>query len=292
MGEGCAHGRMLHRGHDLHRACRLALERLDRAAPRPAERMPRHVDKTERHLTHVGIGRKVVLRRNDAPDKVCGYALARLVVLGPEVEILLLRRPILHHLRRQLHKVAADVGTIERLVLPACQHPVQRMSEFVQQRRQLVERKQRGRRGRRPREVHNQRHQRPRLDAVGRAARAAELGHPRPRPLRRTREEVEIQHRKEAPVGIRHLVGLHVGMVDIDTLGAGEMEPVEPLRQQEDATHHILQMQVGFHLLVIHGVVRRLVAFGIVGPVPRHHLRGQPLLARIGRDRLHVAMRP
>lgn len=172
--------------------------------------MPGHVGQTERQLAHVGIGRQIVLRGDDAIDNLRGNLLPGLVMCGPQVEELLLRGPVLHDLRRQFDEVAVDVRAGERLVGTFAQHAVQRVSELMQEGLHLVEGQQRGGRLGRLRKVHHQRHQRSGLLAVH-ALRSAELGHPRARVFRGTREEVEIEHRHETAPGIGDVVGRHVG---------------------------------------------------------------------------------
>lgn len=72
------------------------LELLDVALERLGDRMPCHIGHAERKLAHVGIGRQVILRGDDAVDHLDRDRLARLVMHGPQVEELLLSSPVLH----------------------------------------------------------------------------------------------------------------------------------------------------------------------------------------------------
>ena len=271
MGESVAHSSALHRGRDLHGSHRGALEGLYLALVRLLERMPSHVGQPERELTHVGVGRQIVLRGHDLLHQLGGDRLARSVMHGPAVEILFLRRPVLHDLRRQLHEVAVDARAVQRLVLALGQHAVQRVSELVQECVELIESEQRRRGLGRFGEVHHQRHQRTRLLAVL-DARAAELGHPRARTFRLAGKEIEIQHGQKIAVRIRHIVSRHIGMIDRYILVGGERQSVKIFGRHEYAADHVVELQIRFHLLVVHGILLRLVLLGPVRPIPRHHI--------------------
>ena len=145
------------------------------------------------------------------------------------------------------------------------------MAELVEEGVHLVEGQQRRFRLGRLGEVHHQRHQRARLDALYHL-RTAELGHPRTGALRRTREEIEVEHRYEVALRVGHLVSRHVGMIDGDVVAPGEIQPIELVGQQEDPFFHLLQFEVGLHLLVAQRILLVLVLLGVVRPVPRHHI--------------------
>ena len=281
VAEGGRHGRTGNDGQHLRGGHRLHLELLYITLVGLLERMPCHVGHAERELAHVGVGRQVVLRRHDALDQLGGHRLARLIVDGPQVEELLLGGPVLHNLRRELDEVAVDVRAGERLVGTLAQHAVQRVAELVEEGLHLVKGQQRGLRLGGLREVHHQRHQRAGLFAVDHL-RTAVLGHPGARVLRGAGEEVEVEHRQEVALLVGHVVGRHVGVVDLDLLVGRKVEPVELVGQQEDTLLHVLELEVGLHHLVAQGILLVLVLLAVVGPVPRHQLTLEPLRGGIG----------
>lgn len=73
----------------------------------------------------------------------------RNLVVGAVVQRILFQHlgfggPVLHHLRRQLHEIALDVG--QPAVLHLAEQAVQRMAEFMEEGLRLVEIEQRRRR--------------------------------------------------------------------------------------------------------------------------------------------------
>ncbi len=69
-------------------------------------------------------------------------------------------------------------------------------------------------------------------------------------------------------VGVEHLVGRHVGMVDRHG-ERPERDAVETVGQEEDARLHVLQRKIGRQHLLVQRIVLPAQLFGIVPPVPR-----------------------
>ena len=167
---------------------------------------------------------------------------------------------------------------------------MQRVSEFVQHRADLVECQQRRGILGRFREVENQRDQRAGVLPVARRL-AAEFGHPGPAAFRGPREEVHVQYGQEFPVGVVHFVGLYVRVVDRDVGVLFERDSVESAGQVENAGLHVFEFEIGLGQLFVDAVFFVFQFFGIVGKIPRHQLAGKTVRGRIFGDALYVGMR-
>lgn len=164
------------------------------------------------------------------------------------------------------------------------------MAELVQHRRHLVEREQRRQAVGRLRKVVDHRDQRPRLDAVLDSL-LAELGHPCSAAFRGAGEEVHIQNGQKTPVGIEHLVGFHVGMIDRNLRIFAQRDPVQTVRQLEHAPPYVLQLEIGLRQLFAQFVALVLELLGVVAEVPRHQLGVEALSAGVAGHGFHIAAR-
>ena len=236
------------------------------------------------------VGGQVVLGVDDPPDQLGRHLFAGLVVYGPEVEELFLGSPVLHNLRRQFDEIAVDRRAGHAGVVSLRENAVQRVSEFVQHRADLVECQQRRGILGRFREVENQRDQRAGVLPVARRL-AAEFGHPGPAAFRGPREEVHVQYGQEFPVGVVHFVGLYVRVVDRDVGVLFERDSVESAGQVENAGLHVFEFEIGLGQLFVDAVFFVFQFFGIVGKIPRHQLAGKTVRGRIFGDALYVGMR-
>ena len=69
---------------------------------------------------------------------------------------------------------------------------------------------------------------------LGRVILLLEVIHPGTALLTLTREEVGVEKSEIAPIGIVHLVGVHVAVVDGQIRTLGEADAIEACRQRED----------------------------------------------------------
>ena len=190
---------------------------------------------------------------------------ARAVMHGIVLQHLGFECPVLHDLRRQFDEIALDLR--EAAVFHVVKQEVERMAEFVEERFRLVERQQCGRIAYRAREVADNTHH-------GRHALAVLIGlldivaAPGALALAVAGEIVEIEHTQVRAIGIEHLVGDRIGMVERhdDRL---EGDAVEAVGQVEDAALHVLEREVGTQHLLVEGIILLAQLLGVIPPVPR-----------------------
>ena len=194
----------------------------------------------------------------------------RNLVVGAVVQRILFQHlgfggPVLHHLRRQLHEIALDVG--QPAVLHLAEQAVQRMAEFMEEGLRLVEIEQRRRRTGRTGVVGHHPYD-------GRHALAVlvilfgKVPAPRSAALALAHVVVEVEHAQMALVLVEHFVDQAVGIVErCDDRPEGDT--VEPVGQKEDAALHVFEREIGAQRLVVERVVAAAHLLGIVPPVPR-----------------------
>ena len=179
-----------------------------------------------------------------------------------------IERPVLHQLRGQLHEIALDLR--ESAVLHVVEQEVERMPELVEQRLGLVEGQQRGIAPRRAREVaddrHHGRHALPVLVGLLHVVAA-----PRALALSVAREVIEIEHAQMRLVDVEHLVSDRLGVVQRHDDRA-ERDAVEPVGEEEDASLHVLQREIGPQHLLVEGIFLLADLLGVIPPVPRREL--------------------
>ena len=95
-------------------------------------------------------------------------------------------------------------------------------------------------------------------------------GHPGPRPLAAPRIEVGVQHRQETAVGIEHLVGLHIGMIDRYLTVLTERDAIQAGGQPEHPLAHPAQLEIRAQVLVVQTELAVLQLLRIIREVPRH----------------------
>ncbi len=213
--------------------------------------VPRHVEVAKHELAQAGVCGAVALGGHEAVYLLLRDGLAGEVVAGKGVEKLALGEVIFVELRGQLHKVAVYRCAGQRLVIGPREQAVQGVAKLMQEGLHLVGREQRGGVGGGLGEIHHDGHHRALVAAVGADALGAEFGHPCARALRCAGEEVGVYHAHKSPVGIGHVVCLHVGVVHLG-LGIGcELQPVEASGQAEHAFYHIVQLEIRAQRLLV-----------------------------------------
>ena len=83
-------------------------------------------------------------------------------------------------------------------------------------------------------EVHHQHYVRTMIFTLGRVILLLEVIHPGTALLALTREEVGVEKPEIAPIGIAHLVGVYVAVIDGQIRTLGEVDAVEACCQRED----------------------------------------------------------
>ena len=93
--------------------------------------MQRQVHQPESKLAHLGVGRAEIARVAHLLEKFGRDGRAGLVVPRKQIQRFAFPGPVLHDLRRQLHKVPGHVHPGEAAQLHAAQTMVQQMAELV-----------------------------------------------------------------------------------------------------------------------------------------------------------------
>ena len=216
--------------------------------------------------------------------------LARLPVAGMAAQHLGLAQPVLEQLRRQLHEVAQHLGAGQPVVGDVGQQAVQAMAELVEQRARIVEGQQRGLPRRRLGKVVVVDDDGPVHPAVARLV--GEVAHPGARALGRTGKVVLQEQAGAAPLGVEHLVDLHVRVVGAHIRPRLEAHAEEALGAVEQGLDHALQREIGLHLGIVDVVAGLAHLLRPVAPIPgfglalhamaAHH-RDQGLALPLGR---------
>ena len=148
------------------------------------------------------------------------------------------------------------------------------MAELMKEGLDLVRGEQRGGIGRRLGEVHHDGNLRTVVDAIGGDALVLEAGHPGAGALGVAREKVGIDHADELPLVVGNVEGLHVGMVDLDVVVAGELQAIELGGEAEHTGNHVVELEVGAQLLLVVAVGGIFELVGVVAVVPRIDFHG------------------
>ena len=197
---------------------------------------------------------------------------------GPQIEKLLFGCPIFHQLRRQFDEITVNVRSRQGRITAAGQHPVQRMTELVEQGRHLIESKQGGLPVGRFRKVAHDRDQRTNLAALFDILRP-KLGHPCSAALRGPREIIHIQHGEECSVAVAHFECPHIGMINRNVRIFVKGQPIEFTRQQECTVLYVLKPEIRLQLLLVERIPGALEPLLPIAVVPRHQLVSCPRAA-------------
>ena len=111
---------------------------------------------------------------------------------------------------------------------------MQGVTELMQEGAYLTWREQGGTIGCGLGEVHHQHDVRTMIFTLGRVILLLQVIHPGTALLALTREEVGVEKPEIAPIGIVHLVGVYVAVVDGQIRALGEADTVEACCQRED----------------------------------------------------------
>ena len=101
-----------------------------------------------------------------------------------------------------------------------------------------------------------------------------EIGHPRTGTLGGAGEEVGVEHADETSVGAGYVIGLYIGMVDLNLGVVCELQAIELCGKAEYTVNHVVELEVGAEGLFVKRVFVGLELVGIIRIVPRHNLDG------------------
>ncbi len=192
---------------------------------------------------------------------------------GEGAEELLLDGEVLHKLRRQLDEIPPHVGAAETLETGVGKHPVEGVSELVEEGLHLTQRQQGGLLGCGFGEVHHHRNVGTDILAVIWAEGllcieaflplALIFRHPGTGLLSLTGMEVGIEDGEIAAILVEDLVGLDVGMIDGDVLVFLEGDAIEAVGEAEDTVDDFRQLEIGPQHLGIDVVFLQLQLVGV-----------------------------
>ncbi len=161
------------------------------------------------------------------------------------------------------------------------------MAEFVEQRARVVERQQRRLARRRLGEIADIEDDRP--DIAGKLLLVAQRGHPGAAVLGAAREIVADEQADMAALGVLHLEGTGVGVIERHGDGR-EGETEQPARGLEGGLDHLVELEVRLDFGFVQVVARLAQLLGVIAPVPRCQreiaaLLRDHLLQRVALDR-------
>ena len=158
------------------------------------------------------------------------------------------------------------------------------MSELMEHGGSLVKGKKRRLAGRRLGEIAHIDDNRSYVLPVFRDILVAEIVHPCPASLGRTRVIVGKQDADKGAVGIRNLESFHIGMIDRDAFEFLEIESVESVGRSKDALTDILHLEIRLDEGFVELVVPVAHSLGVIGPVPRTDYRSAVVRKDSGLD--------
>jgi len=147
---------------------------------------------------------------------------------------------------------------------------MQRMSEFMECRHDLIPGEQRRFAGRRLGNVQVVRHHR----LVAGECRLRDIRiHPRAATLGSARIDVGNEDGQLLPGSIEHVIDADVGLVHRQIGAALEAQAVQLAgREEHSLLQHIVQLEVGLELGLIEGILLGAHFFAVIGPVPGREL--------------------
>ncbi len=104
-----------------------------------------------------------------------------------------------------------------------------------------------------------------------------EVVHPRPAAFAVPRVEIGIIDSQIFALLVEHLVGFHLGVIDLNVRVLLEGNAIEPLCQPENALNHRLFLEVRAQVVVRNGILLVLEFLGVITPVPRLQRGVQPV---------------
>ena len=197
------------------------------------------------------------------------HHLACLIMEGIGRQNLRFVAVVLHELRRQFHKISRCVRAAKRSVMRLTHQAVQGMTELVEQGLYIVHRQQRRIILRRLIEIAYIDDHRPMIHAVLIHVLRQDIVHPRSRTLACPREIVGVENTHQLPCFIRYAEGLHLLVIDRQIRYALEIKSVQVMRQQEGTLTYVIELEIGFQLLLVQGIFLLTQFLGVVPPVPR-----------------------
>ena len=198
-------------------------------------------------------------------DQISRDHLTRTIVHGVVLEQFGLEGPILHHLRGKLDKITLHLR--KTAIFHIVEEEVERMAKLMEERLGLIEGQQGRRRSCRAGKVADNGYDR--SNALTIAVTLLDIvATPSTLPLAGTRMEVEIEHAEVRIIGIQHLIGRDLGVIDRHR-NRTEGDAIEAISQEEDTAAHILQREIGAQHLLVNGIVAFAHLLGIIPPIPR-----------------------
>ena len=266
MGEGRRNKTAFLHGEYFNRSQSLLLEGGDigRGAERFLNGVIRHVKISETELTHRGVCGRELRRLNEAVYQVLGHFPAGLVMLCKTVEILFLSEEILIELREQFHEIMVHIGTAQTLVLCLGRQTVESVTEFMQERLNLVGIEKHRVAACRFREIADNRNQRYRLVTLVIFCLGTEFSHPGTRTLAGTIEEIGIKDTEKLSVILVHIVDSHIGMIFVYLSVLLELVAIEFGGEPEHSVNRVVQFEIWFQLLLVERIAG---VFQLVGPI-------------------------
>ncbi len=213
-----------------------------------------------------------ILRRNHTLVEIIRYRLGCLIVRRDHIERLPFPAPVLQKLARQLHRIpgnAVDAGNPG--VVDFCQHVVQTMTKFVEQRLHLFMRKQRRLVTHRRREVTGEIGDRCVTDRFTLETHHT-LIHPGATTFVPACIEIEIELAAQYSAGILDLEETHIGMPAVDALFFCDMDVKQTSHHFKQAGDHPIFRKIGLQLLLGNVIALLPQFFCIVGNIPRFQL--------------------
>ena len=204
------------------------------------------------YLCHKGI-------RDDLPG---------LIMSGVKLKGLWLECPVLIELGRKLHEIPCHTCPADILVMALAQQAMQGMSELVEHGGGLIECQKRRLTGCRLGKVADIDDNRPYILPVAVHILIAEIAHPCPATLFRTRIIVGKKYADKRAVKIRDLESLHIGIIGRDAVKLLEIQPIKPVGRLEYTFPYILHPEIRLYETLIELVVPVTHPLGIISPVP------------------------
>ena len=187
---------------------------------------------------------------------------------GKRTKEFFLDREVLHELRGQFDEVPPHIRATQTLEAGIGKHAVQRVAELMQESLHLAQCQQGRLLCRRLREIHHHTDMRAVIHPLTIDPLSTILRHPCPTLLAFTRMEIGIEHGEEGAILVKHLVSLHIGMIDGNLLIFLEGDAIKTVCQSEDTIDNFRQFEIRTQHLGIDIVFLQLQLVRIIAEVP------------------------
>ena len=173
--------------------------------------------------------------------------------------------PILHNLRRKLHKIA--LNATQATILDIGKKAMQSVAELVEEGLGFINRQQCRSITYRTSEITYDRYYGQDTFAVLIALLHISTT-PRTARLACAGMEIHIESSQRSVIAIKHLIHLTLGVVK-RSLQRSESYAIQTIAEKEDTTLHIVQRQILTHLFLLNIVILITYFFGEIPPIPR-----------------------